>query len=189
MTRYLDTLEEAASILQSAERILVIGCSGSGKSTLAMALAERLRLTHISMDREVFWMAGWTPRPRPEAIERLRAFVAEPRWVIDGTSPGTLPLRLPRTHLLIWLRPPRYSSLYGVVSRWWKFRGQTRPEMADGCPERLTVEFLRYIWNFEKTQTPEIEAALEKFGADVPVIVLKSRADNEHLLALGTGRD
>ncbi|MDQ0320114.1 adenylate kinase family enzyme [Pararhizobium capsulatum DSM 1112] len=189
MARYLDTLDQAADILQSAERILLIGCSGSGKSTLATALAKRFGLTYISMDREVFWMPGWTPRPRAEALDRLRAFVDEPRWVIDGTSPGTLPLRLPRTDILIWLRPPRRISLYGVISRWWKFRGRTRPEMADGCPERVTIEFLRYIWNFEKTQTPEIEAALEKSGTDVPLIVLKSRAMNERLLALVTGRD
>lgn len=102
---------------------------------------------------------------------------------MDGTSPGTLPLRLPRTHLVLWLRPPRLVSLHGVISRWLRYRGRSRPEMADGCPERIDADFLRYIWNFEKTESPEIEENLAAYGRDVPVCVLKSRRDNDRLLA------
>lgn len=177
------TLEEAAERLKTADRVLVIGCSGSGKSTLARQLAERLALPYISMDREVFWLPGWESRPRAEARERLESFVSKERWIMDGTSPGTLPLRLPRTHLVLWLRPPRFMSLYGVISRWLRYRGRSRPEMADGCPERISREFLAYIWNFEKTEGPEIEGNLAAYGRDVPVCVLKSRRENDQLLA------
>jgi len=180
----LVTPEEAAVRLRTAERVLMIGCSGSGKSTLARELCERLGLPHVSMDREIFWMPGWRPRPRAEALERLKDIVAGERWVIDGTSPGTLPLRLPRSHLVLWLRPPRRVSLYGVVSRWLRHRGRTRPCMADDCPERINREFLSYVWNFERTESPEIEAALAAHGAGVPVCVLKSRAAARRLLAI-----
>ena len=97
------TIEEAAQRLKTAERVLVIGCSGSGKSTLALRLAGRLGLPYVSMDREIFWLPGWQPRPRAEALARLEEIVAGERWIIDGTSPGTLALRLPRTHLVLWL--------------------------------------------------------------------------------------
>ncbi|MCQ4629684.1 AAA family ATPase [Shinella sp. CPCC 100929] len=177
------TMEEAAAQLKTAERVLVIGCSGSGKSTLAQKLGRRLGLPYVSMDREIFWLPGWQPRPRAEARALLAAFAARERWIIDGTSPGTLALRLPRTHLVLWLRPPRWVSLYGVLSRWLKLRGQSRPEMADGCPERLSREFLTYVWNFEKTESPEILENLAAYGPDVPVCVLKSRAENRQLLA------
>ena len=177
------SLEEAAERLKTAERVLVIGCSGSGKSTLARQLSERLGLSYVSMDREVFWLPGWQSRPRAEALVRLQDIVARDRWMLDGTSPGTLPLRLPRAHLVLWLRPPRWMSLYGVISRWLRFRGRSRPEMADGCPERISREFLTYVWNFEKTESPEIEQNLAAYGRDVPVCVLKSRAENERLLA------
>lgn len=178
------TIDDAAERLKTAGRVLVIGCSGSGKSTLAQALGRRLGLPYVSMDREIFWLPGWTVRPRAEALARMRGIVAGERWVIDGTSPGTLEIRLPRTHLILWLRPPRWTSLYGVTSRWLKFRGRSRPEMADGCPERLSREFLTYIWNFEKTESPEIEEKLAAYGPDVPVCVLKSRAENRRLLAM-----
>ena len=177
------SLEEATERLKTAERVLVIGCSGSGKSTLARRLADRLGLSYVSMDREVFWLPGWQSRPRAEALARLQDIVARERWMLDGTSPGTLSLRLPRAHLVLWLRPPRLMSLYGVISRWLRFRGRSRPEMADGCPERISREFLTYVWNFEKTESPEIEQNLAAYGRDVPVCVLKSRAENDRLLA------
>jgi adenylate kinase family enzyme len=177
------SIDEAAERLKMAERVLVIGCSGSGKSTIAQRLSERFGLPYISMDRDIFWMPGWQPRPRPEALARMQAIVARERWIIDGTSPGTLALRLPRAHLVLWLRPPRRVSLYGVLSRWLRYRGRTRPEMADGCPERISREFLTYVWNFEKKESPEIEANLANFGAGVPVCVLKSRGEGKELLA------
>ena len=177
------SIEDAAERLTTVGRVLVIGCSGSGKSTLARKLTERLGLPYISMDREIFWLPGWQSRPRVEALARLEAIVAGERWIIDGTSPGTLPLRLPRTHLVLWLRPPRYMSLYGVVSRWLRYRGRSRPEMADDCPEKIDREFLTYVWNFEKTESPEIAENLAAFGPDVPVCVLKSRRENDRLLA------
>ena len=177
------TIDAAGERLKTAGRVLVIGCSGSGKSTLARKLAARIGLPYISMDREIFWLPGWQSRPRAEALARLEAVVAGERWIIDGTSPGTLPLRLPRTHLVLWLRPPRYMSLYGVVSRWLRYRGRSRPEMADDCLEKIDREFLAYVWNFEKTESPEIAENLAAFGPDVPVCVLKSRRENDRLLA------
>lgn len=177
------TIEEAAERLKTAERVLVIGRSGSGKSTLARRLAGRIGLPYVSMDREIFWLPGWQTRPRAEALARLQGIVTGKRWIIDGTSPGTLPLRLPRTHLVLWLRPPRLMSLYGVISRWLRYRGRSRPEMADDCPEKIDREFLAYVWNFEKTESPEIEENLAAFGPEVPVCVLKSRRENNRLLA------
>ncbi|MEQ8481392.1 MAG: AAA family ATPase [Hoeflea sp.] len=182
-------IDEAAGLLKSAERVLVIGCAGSGKSTLARQLALRFDLPYVSMDREIFWLPGWKPRPRENAMARLGNIVSGQRWVLDGTSPGTLPLRLPRTHLVLWLRPPRWMSIYGVVSRWFRFRGRSRPDMADDCPERLHLDFLAYVWSFEKTESPEIQQNLAAFGKHVPVCVLKSRAETVRLLALATSVD
>lgn len=136
------SLEDAAARLRLASRVLVIGGSGSGKSTLARNLSALLGLRHISIDKEVFWLPGWQERPHEEAMQRLQERLAEDRWIIDGASPGTLHLRLLRTDLVIWLRPSRWTSLAGAVARWRRYRGRTRPEMADGCPEKIDLEFL-----------------------------------------------
>ncbi|PPJ46683.1 AAA family ATPase [Rhizobium sp. KAs_5_22] len=187
VSRLIDRAE-AVRLLPDAARILVIGCSGSGKSTLARALGERFRLQYISMDRDVFWLPGWQQRLRDDADRRIAELVALPRWVMDGTSPRTLPERLARADLVIWLRPPRYVSLYGVVTRWFRYAGRTRPEMAEGCPERLTLEFLRYVWHFERDSAPKIIERLAAYEGEFPLLVLKSRGDSRALLANLDGR-
>ncbi len=182
LSRAVD-IGEAARILEKADRILIIGCSGTGKSTLAQAIASLRGLTYVSMDRDIFWLPGWKSRPRPEAIALIEQAVAGPRWIMDGNSPGTLPLRLPRTELVIWRRPPRHVALRGVISRWLRYRGRSRPEMAPGCPERLDWKFLRYIWTFERDEAPQFQEMLARHGGHVPVVTLKSYRDGEELLS------
>ena len=179
------TIDEAAACLTKVTRVMVIGCSGSGKSTLAMKLAARLNLRHISMDKEFFWLPGWVARPRPDIARLITGAVADDRWIMDGNNPRTMPIRLPRTQLAIWLRPPRWRSLFGVYGRVLRSYGKVRPDMAPGCPEHLPDrEFLRYIWNFEKDDVPEICDMFARHGPDIPVIQLKSRKEAARLLAL-----
>jgi adenylate kinase family enzyme len=181
---YVEDLAQAAALVQKAERILVIGCSGTGKSTLAKALAEQFGHVYISMDREIFWLPGWKLRPREEIHQRIRDAVAGPRWIMDGNSPGTLPLRLPRADLVIWRRAPRHVAFLGVFKRWWKYHGKTRPEMAPGCPEHIDLKFLRYIWNFERKEVPQFEEMLTKHGSHIPLLTLSSFREIGRLLAL-----
>lgn len=182
------SLQDAAVRLATARRVLVIGCSGSGKSTLSRALAARLSLRHVSMDREIFWLPGWQERPREEALARLAAVLSEENWIIDGTSPGTLHMRLPRTHLIIWMRPPRWVSLRGAFGRWRRYWGRTRPDMADNCPEKIDFEFLHYIWTFERLATPKILRELAAHGQGVPVLTLRSRKEADLLVASLAGQ-
>ncbi|WP_348272275.1 hypothetical protein [Ensifer sp. LC11] len=80
------------------------------------------------------------------------------------------------------MRPPRWVSLRGVVFRWFAYWKKTRPDMADECPERIDLDFLRYIWNFERRDAVEIEAQLASY-AELPVLVLKSYKETASLLA------
>ena len=182
MPRNMSNWDGAASHLKNAQRILVIGCSGSGKSTLSRQLSEQFGLPHLAMDREFFWLPGWRLRPRQEMLALISKAAAGERWIMDGTSPKTLPLRLPRTHVVIWMRPSRWISLRGVLWRWFAHWKKTRPDMADDCPEKVDLDFLRYIWNFERRDAVEIEAQLAGH-ANLPVLVLKSHAETALLLA------
>lgn len=173
----------STELLRSARRILVVGCSGAGKSTLSRALSDRLGLRHISMDREFFWLAGWKLRDRQEIRRLIGEAVAGERWIIDGNSPGTLDLRLPRADLVIWLRLPRLLCLRRILARRIRFAGRNRPDMADGCPERIDADFLAYIWYFERKESPEIAKAIETHGEGVPVLVLRTTSEVDGLLA------
>lgn len=178
------SIVEAATIIPRAERILIFGCSGTGKSTLAQELARRFELTYVSMDRDIFWLPGWKLRPREESVQRIRDAVTGERWIMDGNSPSTLPIRLARADMVLWRRPPRGVAIRSVLERWWKYRGQSRPEMAPGCPEKIDLQFLQYIWTFEKREAPQFEEMLASHGRGIPVLTLKSFRESDELLSL-----
>ncbi len=185
MVCYVNSFEDAAELLNRAKRVCVIGSSGGGKSTLSQKLAAALGLAYISLDRDVRWLPGWQERSRDEQRVRLSALVAGEAWIIDGSGSSSFDLRLPRTNLIIWLRLPRWKCLLGVAKRVARYKGTVRPDMAEGCPEPLPDrEFLSYIWHFERRFAPRIIQEIEKHGANVPVVTLKSHREMARLLDL-----
>ncbi|WP_039844823.1 AAA family ATPase [Rhizobium gallicum] len=181
---WLSDVRDAAHRLKTADRVLVIGCSGGGKTTLARTIATRFSLPFISMDREFFWLPGWVARARPQQRALIAERIKRDRWIMDGTNTSSFDLRLPRADIVLWVRMPRLICVWGAVSRWLKWIGRTRPEMTPGCPEKVDLEFLRYIWNFEKKHSPMVLAAMAAHGPDVPVLQLKSRHQMRELLDL-----
>ncbi|NLR95996.1 AAA family ATPase [Rhizobium sp. P38BS-XIX] len=177
-------LAEAAARIRRANRIMVMGCSGGGKSTLSQKIADRFGLAYVSIDRDVLWLPGWVERAKDEQRAIIISKVREERWILDGTNPSTFDLRLPRTDLVIWVRMPRLLCIWGAVTRWIKWMGRTRPEMAPGCIEKIDWEFLRFIWTFEEKFSPRVTAGLAEHGPDVPVLQLKSRGEMRQLLDL-----
>jgi adenylate kinase family enzyme len=173
-----------AGHIRNARRIMVIGCSGGGKSTLAQKLAHSFDLTYFSIDRDILWLPGWVERSREEQRGRIVERIAGERWIMDGTNPSTFDIRLPRTDIVIWVRMPRLLCVWGVVTRWLKHIGRTRPEMAPGCIEKVDWQFLEFIWTFEKKFSPRVTSAIAAHGPHVPVLQVKSRRQMRALLDL-----
>lgn len=181
---YVSDIDTASSVIKNARRIMVIGCSGGGKSTLSQHLAARFKLTYLSIDRDILWLPGWVERDKAEQRARIVEKTTGDRWVFDGTNPSTFDVRLPRTDIVIWVRMPRLVCLWGVTTRWLRWIGRTRPEMAPGCPEKLDWQFLNYVWTFEQRFAPRTAAALTQHGPTIPVFQLKSRRQMRALLDL-----
>lgn len=184
MLNFVADFDQAAALLSSADRILVIGCSGGGKSTVSQAIAARFGFTYISIDRDVRWLPGWNLRSKEEQRQRILERIAGDRWIMDGTSTSSFDVRVARSDIVIWVRMPRLLCIWGAVTRWLRFLGRTRPEMAPGCIEKIDWEFLAFIWTFEERYTPHIVAGMAAHGPDKPVIELKSRRQMRHLLDL-----
>lgn len=181
----VNTIEEAASLVSKASRIMVVGSSGGGKTTLSQALASHRNLEYFSIDRDVRWISGWTQREVGEQRRILEDIVCRERWLLDGSGPSTFELRLPRTDIVIWMRLPRVTCLIGVAKRVARNYGTVRPAMAAGCPEPLpNWDFLSYIWNFEKRHAPVFLRNFEFYGPQVPIFQVKSRAQARELLDL-----
>lgn len=142
------------------QRVLVIGPCGSGKSTLATRLGERLGLPVVHIDA-VAWLPEWREMDRPEFHQRQRDIVAQDRWIIDGTHGSSLHLRLPRAETVIYLDYPIPLCLWRIIRRVWTWRGRTRPDMGEGCPERLDLSFLWYVANWKRGPRVRLHRRLE----------------------------
>jgi adenylate kinase family enzyme len=162
-------------------RVLVIGSGGAGKSTFASRLGERAGLPVIHLDAE-YWRAGWVETPRDEWVARVTGFLEGDAWVMDGNYGGTLPARLAASDTVIFLDLPRVVCLWRVLRRWLRHRGHARPDMAAGCDERLSLEFLRWIWDYPRTRRPRILAALAALDRGQRAVILRSGTEVEAFL-------
>jgi adenylate kinase family enzyme len=144
------------------QRITIIGSSGSGKSTLARTLGARLNLPVIPID-QIFWKPGWTEPDKAAFLIEMNRIIESEKWIIEGnyTNSANLKGRLARSDLLIFLDPPRWACMYGILTRLLKTHGQVRVDMAPGCPERFDWHFLKYVWTFPTTQRPKLLAYYE----------------------------
>jgi adenylate kinase family enzyme len=173
-------------------RILVMGPSGSGKSTLAVELGALLGIPVIHLDA-LHWRPGWVEAPHEELRAALLPSLQLPEWVIDGNygGSGTLEARLAACDTVVYLDFPRRVCLYRVLRRWLRFRGRQRPDMGDDCPEKVDLEFLRWVWT-APARRPANLARLEKAPPTARVVVLESAADvrrfREGVAALGPVR-
>lgn len=148
------------------QRILVIGSPGAGKSTLSHELAARTGLPLFHLDK-LFWLSGWVERDRDEGRAELAEVLAGERWIIDGNYGSTLPMRIARADTVVWLDYPTWRCLGRVFKRWWQYRGKARPDMTEGCPENLNLEFLLYVLNFRNAWQHRNAAALSSFDGAV----------------------
>lgn len=139
------------------QRVLIIGPCGSGKSTLARELAPLMRLPLVHMD-QLSWRAGWVETEKAELHARLAEAVAGERWLIEGNYGSTLGPRLERADTVIYLDFPIRLCLWRLIRRIVTLRGQSRPDMPEGCPERFDAAFFWYVLNWNSGPRLRTEA-------------------------------
>lgn len=163
------------------KRVLVIGSGGAGKSTFARRLSERLKLELIHLDQR-YWRPGWVESPKTEWEQTVAELVKRDAWVMDGNYSGTLDARLAACDTVIFLDLPRRVCLWRIVKRRALHRGRSRPDMAPGCPEQLSLEFILWVWNYNRRSRPKVLALLEEHARGKRVLWLRSTAEVERFL-------
>lgn len=126
-------------------KIAVIGYSGSGKSTLAATLGKQLSIPVLHLDA-INFEAGWAERNREEAKALVADFLQHESWIIDGNY-GELYFneRLTDADRIILFQFSRVRCLIRVLRRYQMYKGQTRPDLAENCPEKIDAEFLFWV--------------------------------------------
>lgn len=142
-------------------RIVVVGTSASGKSTFSKRLAAILALPRFELD-DLFWDAGWKPKPNDEFVRLIDQATNQPQWVVDGNY-GAIRQRLwPKANLIIWLNYSRTVVLWRGLKRTIG-RCLTRQELWHGNRESFRRSFmsrdsiLLWIWNTHRLRIREYQ--------------------------------
>jgi adenylate kinase family enzyme len=162
---------------------MIVGQPGSGKSTLAAAMGRCTGLPVIHIDK-IHWQPGWVERSTAEKTQLCLQAESQERWIFEGGHSATWPSRLRRADMLIWLDLPIGLRLWRVLRRAVTGLGRTRPDMADGCPERLRSlpEFFGYMWQTRHSARTKIERLIAAAPAGCAIVHLRSDADSAAFL-------
>ena len=161
-------------------KISIVGYSGAGKSTLARHLGK-LYHAPVHLDT-VQYLSNWEEREKSEKLKIVDDFLIENKsWIIDGTYSGLhFDRRLEQSDLIIMLLFGRFTCFSRVVSRYRKFKGKSRPDMADGCNEKLDGEFVRLVL-FEgrtKKRRERFKKIAKKYPEKTVIIKSQNQLDN-----------
>ena len=170
------------------ERIQIMGCSGAGKSTLARNLANITGLPVVHIDR-LFWKSGWVESTKAEIDSKILTAVDEPKWILDGNYSRTLQARLDRCDMVVYLDFPRWFCILSVVRRYLQNAGQIRPDMAEGCPEKIDREFLHWIWTYNGKHRDKFLKMLDEMPEEKVVILKNRREVNRFVNQFGENYD
>src|SRR5688572_15904869 len=156
------------------KKILVIGVGGSGKSTLARQLGELLDIEVKHLDR-LYWRPGWTEPSKDEWLNKVKELTNENSWIMDGNFGGTLEVRMQRCDTIVFLDLPRLVCLWGIAKRRLLYHNRSRPDMAEGCPEKLDWEFVKWIWSYSQRSRPKVVKLLREHSETKRIVRSEER--------------
>lgn len=168
-------------------KIEVMGYSGSGKSTLCRRLHEHYQVPVLHLDTVQF-LPGWEVRTDAEKQELVCAFLDEhpDGWIIDGNY-GSLSYarRCEEADVIIQMLFSRLNCLCRVIRRYRIYKGKNRPDMTEGCNEKLDLEFVRWIlWEGRSQKLRERYRNVREQYPDKVVVIKNQRQLDAYLNTL-----
>ena len=166
------------------KRVMVIGCGGAGKTTFARNLHSITGIKLIHLDQH-YWQADWVETNSADWEKKVEQLSAEEEWIIDGNYGGTMDIRLSKADTVIFINRSKWLCIYRVLYRFIKNVGRSREDMAEGCPERFTWDFIKYIYHYNNTRRPQILAKLNSLVAGQEIVVLNNSLEiKQYLLSI-----
>ena len=161
-------------------RVLVIGSPGAGKSTLAAEMARLTSLPLIHLDQQ-YWRPGWSEPSAEDWRAKVRQLIARDRWIMDGNYGGSLELRLTRADTVVHLDLPAWLCVARILRRIVGSWRKVRADMAEGCPEQFSAQFILYAATFRLHRRHRVIRKLAGFSGRI--VRLTSTAQVRSFLA------
>lgn len=166
------------------KKVIVIGCPGSGKSTFSAELARLTHLPLIHLD-SLYHQEHWDNDQevkKSQWNDTIKSLVKADQWIIDGNYKSTMSIRIEAADTIIFLDYPRSLSIWRTLVRRWRFRNKKRPDMPSSWKEKISYDFLKLIWNYNRAQRPTVVAELKKHSNQKKIHILKIPEDANGLL-------
>lgn len=149
-------------------KIMIIGFSGAGKSTLAKDIGNITGIEPTYMDT-LHWLPGWIEDTQENKCKKLLEILKRDNWIIDGSYRQTLyKERIELADMIIFLDFNRFLCLKRAIKRRIMYNRKSRPDMTEGCKEKLDFEFFKWVVFDGRKKRPavyhELDAIKHMYG-------------------------
>ena len=155
------------------ERVVVLGNGASGKSRFARELSEATGIPRVELDA-IFWSSNLEAMPAERWRAMQRELACGSRWILDGDlGPyDALDVRLQRADTVVLFDVPTLVCAWRAVRR-----------------SRERLDFWRWLFTWRRRFRPEILDAIHAFAPAAELLMVRSRADRNRVVAHLSQRD
>ncbi|EAC4275119.1 ATP-binding cassette domain-containing protein, partial [Listeria monocytogenes] len=133
----MDKYNELQTELKNKEKVLIIGPNGAGKSTFATELGKHYDFEVCHLDK-LFWQENWNAVAKADFEDKVDNIMSsKKKYIIDGDYFFNLEKRLEHADLVIWIKIPLFLCVANIIKRRFKYMTNVRPDVTEGCDEKL----------------------------------------------------
>ncbi|ARJ92481.1 ATP-binding cassette domain-containing protein [Listeria monocytogenes] len=157
----MDKYNELQTVLKNKEKVLIIGPNGAGKSTFATELGKHYDFEVCHLDK-LFWQENWKAVAKADFEDKVDNIMSsKKKCIIDGDYFFNLEKRLEHADLVIWIKIPVFLCVANIIKRRFKYMTNVRPDVTEGCDEKLNLSFLLYALKYNKRSGKQTKELLD----------------------------
>ncbi|EKZ1390311.1 AAA family ATPase [Listeria monocytogenes] len=157
----MDKYNELQTVLKNKEKVLIIGPNGAGKSTFATELGKHYDFEVCHLDK-LSWQENWNAVAKADFEDKVDNIMSsKKKYIIDGDYFFNLEKRLEHADLVIWIKIPLFLCVANIIKRRFKYMTNVRPDVTEGCDEKLNLSFLLYALKYNKRSGKQTKELLD----------------------------